>query len=418
VLLVVSLSYLAYLSPPALAAFLLSVGIGIAGYLRINQNFRGTLGELAVQQARMLDAIGDIIHGNKELGLNTKKSDSVFASYRAMSESAERLLFAVGENWAFMILLSASVTYFMLGIVVFGVPQYTAMGSSRVLVFQLVPILLFCLGPLQRIVAQSPMFLRADYGLQSILAVEQQLDAVRPVTTVEARSWAPNFRDFQEISFKGMSYSHRDTSGAAVFRSGPWDLTLNRGETVFLVGGNGSGKSTALRVITGLYQADEGHVAVDGAPVAWPAMAGLREQFSAIFGDFHLFDRLYGLKDVDAGHVNELIDAMGLANKVKFEDGRFTNLNLSTGQRKRLALIAALLEDRPIYAFDEWQAEQDVHFRAEFYTRILPSLKAKGKTVLAVTHDERFWRMADRVVKMDLGKVVWERPGSEIGRQA
>jgi putative ATP-binding cassette transporter len=147
-------------------------------------------------------------------------------------------------------------------------------------------------------------------------------------------------------------------------------------------------------------------------------MAGLREQFSAIFGDFHLFDQLYGLKDVDAGHVNQLIDAMGLANKVKFEDGRFTNLNLSTGQRKRLALIAALLEDRPIYAFDEWQAEQDVHFRAEFYTRILPSLKAKGKTVLAVTHDERFWRMADRVVKMDLGKVVWERPGSEIGRQA
>ena len=166
--------------------------------------------------------------------------------------------------------------------------------------------------------------------------------------------------------------------------------------------------------MAGLYRPEGGRIGVDGIAVEGPALAGLREQFSAIFGDFHLFDRLYGLEQVDPSVVNGLIEAMWLTGKVKFEHGRFTDLNLSTGQRKRLALIAALLEDRPIYAFDEWSAEQDAHFREEFYTRILPSLKARGKTVIAVTHDERFWHLADRVVRFDLGTIAWERAGEEL----
>lgn len=417
VLMVVSLMYLAYLSKAALAVFLLAVLIGIAGYLRINKSFRAKLKEVSARQAQMLDAIGDLIHGSKELRLNTKKSESVNAAYRKISQSAEELLTASGEHWAFMILLSAAVTYFMLGVVVFIFPKYGGGAGSGVIVLQLVPILLFCLGPLAKILAQSPMFVRADVGLQAILAIERQFDTTGGVTPSEARRLSPDFRDFNLITYTGMSFSHRDAAGTAVFTCGPWDLTLNRGETVFLVGGNGSGKSTALRLITGLYQADDGQVAVDGIAVEGPAIAGLREQFSAIFGDFHLFDRLYGLEQVDANEVNRLIDVMGLTNKVQFVDGRFTDLNLSTGQRKRLALIAALLEDRPIYVFDEWSAEQDAHFREEFYTRILPSLKAKGKTVVAVTHDERFWRHADQVIKLDLGTVVWERAGSELERK-
>jgi putative ATP-binding cassette transporter len=171
-----------------------------------------------------------------------------------------------------------------------------------------------------------------------------------------------------------------------------------------------------LRLVVGLYRPDTGHVAVDGAVVEGRAIAGLREQFSAIFGDFHLFDRLYGLEHVDPREVTRLIDAMWLTGKVRFENGRFTDLNLSTGQRKRLALIVALLEDRPIYAFDEWSAEQDALFREEFYRRVLPSLKASGKTVVAVTHDERFWHLADRVIRFDLGKVAWERTGAELAK--
>ena len=414
-LLVVSLIYLGYLSMAALVVFFLAVLIGIAGYLRINARFRVTLQQVATQQAEMIDAIGDIIHGYKEMRLNTKRSDSVFHSYQKMSQSAEALLTASGDHWASMILLSGFVVYLMLGIVGFVFPQYITVDST--IVFQLIPTLLFCIGPLTKIVAQSPMFLRADVGLSAILDVERQLDAAGSVEPAVARDLAGSYRDFREITYTGMSFSYRDAVGAAVFTAGPWDLKLALGETVFLVGGNGSGKSTALRLITGLYRAEKGRIAVNGTPVEGQQVAGFRELFSAIFGDFHLFDRLYGLEEVDPKDVNRLIDVMGLTNKVRFEDGRFTDLYLSTGQRKRLALIAALLEDRPIYVFDEWSAEQDVHFREEFYNRIIPGLKAKGKTVIAVTHDERFWHLADRVIKLELGEVLWERTGAELEKQ-
>lgn len=416
VLLFVALLYLAYLSMAAFLVFLGAVVVGIVWYLRIDRTFRGTLQLAATRQAQLLDTIGDIIRGGKELRLNSRKSAAVLAAYQDVSRSAGSLLSAAGEHWAAVIALGFVVTYFILGVVVFVLPEIGRLGGGTTL-FQLIPIVLFCLSPLSRIVGQSAMFVQADVELQSIFAAERRLDAAEGVSPSEARRLASGFDQFSTITYAGITFNHRNDAGAVVFTSGPWDLTVKRGETIFLVGGNGSGKSTVLRLMTGLYRAERGRVGVDGIAVEGHALAGLREQFSAIFGDFHLFDRLYGLEQVDPDEVNRLIDAMWLTGKVKFENGRFTDLNLSTGQRKRLALIAALLEDRPIYAFDEWSAEQDAHFREEFYTRILPSLKARGKTVIAVTHDERFWHLADRVIKFDLGTIAWERAGADLAKE-
>ena len=413
ILLAVSLVYLAYLSMTAFLVFAAAVLVGTLWYLRIDKNFRSTLQEAAARQAQLLDAVGDIIHGAKELRLNTRKSEAVMGAYRNLSQVAGSLLAAAGEHWAAVIALGFVVTYFILGVVLFALPSFGGLGAGTTL-FQLIPIVLFCLSPLSRIVEQSAMFVQADVELQSIFAVERQLAVGDLASPAEARALARTFDGFRTIAYAGMTFSFRNKDNAPVFTSGPWDLTLTRGETVFLVGGNGSGKSTVLRLIVGLYKPDHGRVAVDGIAVEGPGIAGLREQFSAIFTDFHLFDRLYGLEHVDPQEVNRLIDAMWLTGKVKFENGRFTDLNLSTGQRKRVALIVSLLEDRPIYAFDEWSAEQDASFREEFYTRILPALKARGKTVVAVTHDERFWHLADRVIRFDLGRVAWERPGAEL----
>lgn len=416
VLLGVSLIYLGYLSTAALIVFLAAVLIGAAGYMRLNERFRATLRELGAREAQMIDAIGDIIHGCKELRLNVKRSDAVYAAYQEISQSAAALLRVSGEHWTSIILLSGFVVYFMLGVVGFIFPEY--IHAHGTIVFQLISTLLFCVSPLSKIVAQSPMFARADVGLSSIFEVERQLDAGGAIAPAEARELAGLYRDFQHITYTNMTFSYRDAAGAPVFTAGPWTLDVRRGETMFLIGGNGSGKSTALRLMTGLYPADQGWIAIDGTIVAGRAIAGYRELFSAVFGDFHLFDRLYGLEHVDPEEVNRLIGEMGLDGKVRFENGRFTDLNLSTGQRKRLALIAALLEDRPIYIFDEWSAEQDVHFREAFYTRIIPGLKARGKTVIAVTHDERFWHVADRVIKLDLGSVLWERAGTELEKNS
>src|SRR5690606_27967207 len=94
-----------------------------------------------------------------------------------------------------------------------------------------------------------------------------------------------------------------------------------------------------------------------------------------------------------------------LDHKVRVENGTFSTLRLSQGQRKRLALLVAYLEDRPFYVFDEWAADQDPVFKKIFYTEILPSLKAKGKTVIAITHDDGYFHVADRCFKFEDGKL-------------
>ena len=410
ILLLVSLVYLAYLSPMALAVFVLAVGLGVLGYRQINDDFRETLERGFGHQARMLDTTGDIIKGFKELRLNTRRSDAAMSAYGAASRSAEAAAVQAGEHWASLILLSSFVTYLMLGVVGFVLPQY--MTAHGVLIFQLIPTLLFCMGPLAKIVAQSPMFIQAGVGLRALAEIERELDTGRSVSPAEARAMGAAYKGFHEIAYRGLTFSYGDPDDGARFHVGPLDLTVKAGETVFLVGGNGSGKSTTLRLLTGLYPADDGVIEIDGRPVEERAIAGLRELISAVFADFHLFDRLYGIEHADPAEVQRLIVEMGLAHKVSFENGGFTQTNLSTGQRKRLALIAALLEDREIYVFDEWSAEQDVHFRKFFYTKILADLKARGKTIIAVTHDERYWHVADRVVRLDLGTVLWDRPGA------
>lgn len=410
VLLGVSLIYLGYLSLPALLVFMGAMALGVLGYVQINQSFRATQAELGRYQARLLDAIAGIIDGAKELRLNSKRSDGVFAAYRDLSRGGEALLIRSGEHWTAMVLLSAFVVYFMLGVVGFVFPLFIDHHST--IIFQLVPTLLFCVGPLTKIVVQSPMFMRADVGLQAIAAIERQLDDAPSVDPEQARQQAREFMDFQRISYRNLEFTYR--SGAAEFHLGPLNLELQRGELLFLVGGNGSGKSTSLRVMTGLYPRQMGEIRVDDQAVGQDRIGGFRELFAAIFADFHLFDRIYGAENVDPGQVRQLIDEMGLSGKVRYEDGSFSDLNLSTGQRKRLALIIALLEDRPIYVFDEWSAEQDVQFREYFYKKILPDLKRRGKTVIAVTHDDRFWHVADRVVKLDLGVIEWEKTGREL----
>jgi putative ATP-binding cassette transporter len=199
-------------------------------------------------------------------------------------------------------------------------------------------------------------------------------------------------------------YYHRDKS--PLFSVGPIDMTIRRGEVVFVVGGNGSGKSTLMKLLTGLYYPESGRILVDGKPVMRSDYPDYRELFSIIFTDFHLFERLYGIDEYDEEMIHRLLKQMELDRKTDFVDGAFTNIQLSTGQRKRMAMITALLEDKPVYVFDEWAADQDPTFREYFYNEQLKKMKESGKTIIAVSHDDRFFHFADRVLKMDFGRFV------------
>ncbi len=208
------------------------------------------------------------------------------------------------------------------------------------------------------------------------------------------------------VELRGVCYRRPSTAHRAGFELGPIDLILRAGEVVFVTGENGSGKSTFLKVLTGLYRADAGALLVDGRAVGPEDMSAWRSRFASIFSDFALFDRLYGVEAVDPERVRRLLDELQLGHKTAWVDGRFTELELSTGQRKRLAMVAALLRDRPIHVFDEWSAEQDPEYRAWFYDTLLPRLAARGAIVLAVTHDEDFFDRADRVLHFDAGQMV------------
>jgi putative ATP-binding cassette transporter len=130
-----------------------------------------------------------------------------------------------------------------------------------------------------------------------------------------------------------------------------------------------------------------------------------------VFSDFYLFDTLLGLQTPELDRrAREYLTKLQLDHKAKVKDGALSTTDLSQGQRKRLALLTAYLEDRPIYLFDEWAADQDPLFKDVFYLQLLPELQAKGKTVLVISHDDRYYHLGDRIIKLDYGKVEYDEP--------
>lgn len=405
VLMVMALIYLAYLSPLALGAFLVAAAVGALIYRVLQADILSLSYKMLDRQRLFIDAMDPLLAGGKELRLSRRRDDEVFEELRVRSARLRSVLVRLGDRWTMLMLLGNAVTFAIIGFIIFYFPGNVS-GYGTV-VFQMVPVLLFCLGPLTRIAVQGPMFLHADAGLSAILSVKDQLAQDDAVSPEEARSAKAEFEDFKQIEINDLVYSYSEAGDADPFTVGPLKLTLNRGETVFMTGGNGSGKSTVLHLLCGLYVPSEGTISVDGKAITSPRQrGGYREIFSGVFVDFFLFDRLYGLENIDESEVNELILDMGMAGKVTFEDGKFSTLALSTGQRKRLALIVAILENRPVLVLDEWSAEQDIHFRNRFYTEIIPKLAARGQTIIAVTHDDRYWSGADRVIKLDLGWIM------------
>jgi ABC-type siderophore export system fused ATPase/permease subunit len=178
---------------------------------------------------------------------------------------------------------------------------------------------------------------------------------------------------------------------------------------VCVVGGNGSGKTVLIRLLTGLYPPAAGHLLYNGAPVGDGERQAYREQFSTVFTDFHLFSELLGRRDTQPSRVTAWLDYFGLAGKTGFAAGRFSSLALSTGQRKRLALAVAMLDERPILVLDEFGAEQDPERRHQFYRQWLAEFRRLGKTVIVVSHDDHYFDAADRLIRMDFGRVVEDR---------
>jgi putative ATP-binding cassette transporter len=265
-------------------------------------------------------------------------------------------------------------------------------------------ITLYMSWPLALMVWMASDLAVGNHAVESLYQLERDLMAATP------RGSRPYVQrnEFSSLRLQAARFTYPATSADRPASIGPIDLELVPGSITFLAGGNGSGKSTLLKLITGLYPLSGGRLLIDGTEVDGQAVRGL---FASVFTDFHLFDRLYDAPRIDADRVQMLLYRLGLAGKTKFVDGAFTTTDLSTGQRKRLALLVATIDDRPVYVFDEWAADQDPEFRAFFYTELLPDMREAGKAIIAATHDDRYFSYCDKLIVMEAGQVARQRIG-------
>jgi putative ATP-binding cassette transporter len=262
--------------------------------------------------------------------------------------------------------------------------------------------ILFLMAPLEQILAWLPFMAHASVSVAHI----EELGLVLDETEREDAGREPVDR-WAQIELLGVTHAYHREGHSRGFALGPIDLTLRPGEILFIVGGNGSGKTTLAKLLTGLYVPESGEIRLDGRPVAAADREGYRQLFSVVFDNAAVFDALWGLDAADLDRrAGEYLRDLELDRVVSVSGGTFSTTQLSRGQRKRLALLTAYLEDRPIYVFDEWAADQDPVFRKVFYLRLLPELKLRGKTVVAVTHDDHYFGIADWIVKLDEGKMA------------
>jgi len=405
IMLIFIFGYIGYLNMTAAIILLVILGIGVMLFNKNNKKVYAKLDETNKAEIEYFSSLTDILDGLKEIKLNRRKSNDLFESHQEITTGLKKLKETTGYLFSTNMVFSQAFIYIVLGAIVFILPQMNP-GFSKEIV-STTTAMLFAIGPLSSLVSMIPQYEQLNLSVRNINELEEELDKHVKQDGIPPIEGENRFSDFNRIDLRGLYFQFENDEGDKAFSIGPLDLTINKGETLFLIGGNGSGKTTLLKALTMLYtQVGSGSIYVDDKLVDHSNYQDYRELYSAIFYDFHLFDKLYGLENVDAQKVNDLLKLMQIDNKTKFRDNRFTQQNLSTGQRKRLALIVTLLEDKPIYIFDEWAADQDPLFKDYFYDVLLKKLKAEGKTVIAVSHDDRYFHVADRVVKMDYGKFV------------
>ena len=282
----------------------------------------------------------------------------------------------------------------------------------------LVQATLFSLPPFESSLSLIPRSIGAAQALDRMRELGLDLAGPAPLARLQRAAPPALARDFRELALDDIAFHYAAPAGEERgFGVGPVSLRLAAGEVVFLVGGNGSGKTTLAKVLCGLYAPAAGRLSVNGRPVTAAERDDYRQLFAAVFSDDALFNYAIGAPPDCAPRVRELLRLIQLDHKVQiYEGARFSTIDLSQGQKRRLLLLVALLEDKPVFLFDEWAADQDPFFRKLFYEEFLPQLRARGRAVLVISHDDRFYRCADRILKIEAGQLVaYDPAGAAIG---
>jgi putative ATP-binding cassette transporter len=403
--LAVLLVYLGWLSQTVLAVMLVFMAVGIGARQLLVKGGLASLRRAREESNALMSHYRALTEGAKELKLHGARRQVFFRDMLKAAAQAQRQHAVAG--WTVYAAAESGTRflyYIFLGVVLFMLPQWQAVSLHTLTGYALV--VLYLIGPLAGILTALPALGRARIALRQIDELKLALEAAAADSDGELTRPVPG-ADWGRLELAAVTHSYRTETEDHNFTLGPLDLEFVPGEVVFLVGGNGSGKTTLAKLLVGLYAPESGEVRLDGEVITDETRESYRQHFSAVFSDFYLFERLLGGvgPDLDA-KAREYLAKLQLSHKVQVRDGALSTTELSFGQRKRLALLNAYLEDRPFYVFDEWAAGQDPVFKEVFYTQLLPELKREGKTVVVITHDESYFHLADRRLRLDYGSLV------------
>lgn len=398
-------AYLLLLSPPLFLIVAVAIGAGIW----VNRLARGR-GAAFYDQARsaqddLYRHYGAITQGAKELRQNRERRQRVHGGQLTATIDRIRDM----KVKAFRIFMSANAVDSALFFAAIGliVGWRGWFGVDRAVVSGFVLVLLYVKGPLDHALGAYGSFVNAQLSFARIARLSADFANPEPhLGEAGAAAGLPVPARIETIGLRGACYAFPAAEGVKPFTLGPIDLTVKAGEILMIVGENGSGKTTLIKLLLALYQPLEGELLLNGEPVTAESRDDYRQLFSAIHFDYFLFDDPLAPKGAAPGAVNGWLARLEIAHKVRLEGDSFSTTELSAGQRKRLALIQVYLEDRPIIVFDEWAAEQDPTFRRLFHTEILSDLRRQGKTLIVISHDDRYFDVADRVARLEAGRIV------------
>ncbi|OAZ99984.1 multidrug ABC transporter permease/ATP-binding protein [Halomonas sp. G11] len=392
--------YLAWLAPAMLAVTALWVILTILVGMRLVAKVYRHMAKLRDAEDRLYEDYQSVIEGRKELALNRDRAEWLYRDVYTPNAETYRHHIIRGDtyhlsavNWFNIMMLGAiGVVFFLANGLGWSSPQVATTFSLT---------LLFLRAPLIQAIGAFPPLINARVAFEKISALDL-------AEHHEPFEHSTHRHEWQTLTLDQVTYRYPAEEARPGFAIGPIDLTLQRGEVLFLIGGNGSGKSTLARLLTGLYQPQSGCIRVDGRPLQEEDWTTYRQHISAIYTDLHLFDRLIGPagESPDPALMEEWLAALGMHSKLDFDGDRVTNANLSQGQRKRLAMLLAVAEQRDLLLLDEWAADQDPQFRRVFYRELLPQLRALGKTLVVISHDDHYFDQADRLLEMRQGQLV------------
>jgi putative ATP-binding cassette transporter len=415
IVIAVCAAYIAWLSWAVFACFAAFFLCGASAYYFAERWPRSGMRKVREQLDTVYRHFRSLLEGSRELQLNATRAQHFVEQIVAPAARRYRALFIRGMGgYTLVNNAGSSLFYVVIGLLLLVVPLWHPLpgGTTTTLTF----LLLYLIQPIGDVLTALPAISQSAIARARIRQLESDLDQAPGLPAgegveTEADPFAAAAYGAPLLRLRAVRHRFPGLTEDRPFMLGPVDLRIDAGELIFVVGGNGSGKTTLAMLLLGLYEPEDGHIELNGVRVERRNIAHYRQRFSAVFADFHLFDELVdaGGRDVEARAAHYL-EVLGLAHKVRVEQGRFSTTSLSSGQRKRMALVSAYLEDRPVCLFDEWAADQDPAFKRVFYRELLPELKRRGKTVIVISHDDAYFDGADRVVRLVDGVLASTEP--------